>query len=387
MRILHIDTDRGWRGGQRQALWLAAELARRGHVSILAARPGEPLAQRAPGAAIELFPCAPAFEADPRAVLALRRFLRARRIDVVHAHTAHAVGLGALATLRTDIPLVVARRVDFRLRRNAGTRWKYGRAAAVIAVSRAVAGILAEDGIDPGKIVVVADGTDVHRRIIAATPATLSSLGVTPGAPLAIQVAQLVPHKDPLTFVRAVATARRRVAPLQALLVGNGPLRGDVERAIRELGLADTLHLTGYRDDADAILAAADVVVLSSREEGLGSVLLDALLLGKPIAATRAGGIPDVVEHGVTGLLAAVNDPQALGDHIAATLTDRALAAGMGTAARARAEQFSVERMTDRTLEVYVRVLARNSPDGRDDTRRRTVAATQASSRSSARAP
>ena len=147
MRILHIDTERGWRGGERQALWLAAELARREHVSIVAARPGEPLAQRAPAQGIELLPCAPAFEADPRGVLALRRYLRARSIEVVHAHTAHAAGLGALATLGMDVPLVVARRVDFRLRRNVGTRWKYGRAAAVIAVSRAVAEVLAQGGV------------------------------------------------------------------------------------------------------------------------------------------------------------------------------------------------------------------------------------------------
>ena len=206
------------------------------------------------------------------------------------------------------------------------------------------------------------------------------------GAPLAVQVAQLVPHKDPLNFVHAVATARTRVATLQALLVGEGPLRADVERAVRDLGLADTLYLAGYRDDADEIIAAADVAVLSSREEGLGSVLLDALLLSKPVAATRAGGIPDVVEHGVTGLLAPVSDPQALGDHIAALLTDRALGGRLGAAARSRVAEFSVERMTDRTLAVYERVLARNSPDGRDDTKRRTDAATRTRSASSSRA-
>src|SRR5437868_3349799 len=297
MRILHIETGRVWRGGERQALWLAAELARREHVSVVAARAGEPLAQRVPAQGIELLPCAPAFEADPRGVLALRRYLRARSIEVVHAHTAHAAGLGALATLGMDVPLVVARRVDFRLRRNVGTRWKYGRAAAVIAVSRAVAEVLAQGGVARDKIVVVPD-----------------------------------------------------------------------------------------RADADEIIAAADVAVLSSREEGLGSVLLDALLLGKPVAATRAGGIPDVVEHGVTGLLAPVSDPQALGDHIAALLTDRALGGRLGAAARSRVADFSVERMTDRTLAVYERVLARNSPDGRDDTKRRTDAATRTRSASSTRA-
>src|SRR5579872_4604842 len=98
MRILHIDTERGWRGGERQALWLAAELERRGHNSVIAARLGEPLAARAREAGLAVHACSPAFEADPRAACALRRRIAKSRIEIVHAHTAHAVGLGALAT-------------------------------------------------------------------------------------------------------------------------------------------------------------------------------------------------------------------------------------------------------------------------------------------------
>lgn len=387
MRILHIDTERGWRGGERQALWLAAALDRQGHVSFVAARPDEPLAERARGEGLQVVPSAPAFEADPRAVVGLRRFIVRARIELVHAHTAHAVGLGALATLGGDVPLVASRRVDFHLRRNVGTRWKYRRAAAIIAISRAVADVLAGDGIPRDKISVVPDGTDIHRHIAAASSETLTALGTKPGAPLVVQVAQLVGHKDPLNFVRAVAVARVRVPSMQALLVGDGPLREDVLRAVRQLDLESTLHAVGYREDADALLAAADVCVLSSREEGLGSVLLDALFLGKPIAATRAGGIPDVIDDGVTGLLAPVGDGKLLGETIATLLSDRPLAARLGAAAKARASEFSVERMCQRTLAVYERVLRRVSPEGRDETIRLTDAATRTSSASSTRAP
>ncbi|HKW46037.1 MAG TPA: glycosyltransferase family 4 protein [Gemmatimonadaceae bacterium] len=387
MRILHVDTERGWRGGERQALWLAAELRRRGHLSIVAARPGEPLAQRAVEAGLEVAPCTPRFEADPRAAMRLRRLIKNRRIELVHSHTAHALGLASLATIASGVPLVAARRVDFHLRDNFGTRWKYGRAAAVIAISRAVADILASDGIGRAKIAVVPDGTDVQRRIVPATPATLLALGVRQGAPLVVQVAQLVPHKDPLNFVRAIATARERVPGIQALLVGEGELRISVENTVRALGLTGALHVVGYRNDADALLAAADVVVLSSREEGMGSVLLDALLLGKPIAATRAGGIPDVVEPDINGLLAPVEDSRALGDNISRLLTDHELAERMSAAARGRSTNFSVERMTERTLAVYERVIARAPLEGRDETNRLTDAATRTSSASSIRAP
>ena len=387
MRILHIDTERGWRGGERQALWLAQALQRRGHPSVVAARPDEPLAERAREAGLQVVPCAPRFEADPVAVFALRRRLRELRIDIVHAHTGHAVGLGALATLGTTVRLVVSRRVDFPLRRNAGTRWKYGRAAAIIAISRAVAAVLTRSGVAEERTAVIPDGVDMRRTIAQARPETLISLGVRSGAPLVVQVAQLVPHKDPLNFVRAIAAARERVPSLHALLVGDGPLRAEVDEAVRTLRLDGILHATGYRQDADALLAAADVVALSSREEGMGSVLLDALFLGKPIAATRAGGIPEVISHEMTGLLSPVGDSVALGANIASLLVDRALAARLATAALARAEAFSLERLTDRTLTVYERVLSGAPLDDLDATNHRTDAAIRASSASSTRAP
>lgn len=355
LTVLHIDTERGWRGGERQTLWLARELARRGHGSIVAARAGEPLAARACAEGVDVVPCNPASEIDPRAAIALRRVIREQRVDVVHAHTAHAVAVAALATVGTAVPFVVSRRVDFPLRRNVGTRLKYGRAAVFIAISQAVARVLESSGIERARIAVVPDGVDVHRAVSPAAPERLAELGVGGGAPIVVQVAQLVGHKDPVNFVRAMARVRELVPNVRGLLVGDGPLRGDVEREIALLELHDTVHLAGYRTDADEILAAADVAALSSREEGMGSVLLDALAFGRPIAATRAGGIPEVVSDGETGLLAPVGDSRSLGECIARLLKDRRLAENISTAARHRAADFSVEVMADRTLLVYER--------------------------------
>ena len=205
--MLHVDTERGWRGGERQALWLALALARRGHESIVAARPAEPLSQRAAEAGLETIRCVPLSEFDPLAAWRLRREVHRRRIEIVHAHTAHAVGLAALATLGGGerVPFIAARRVDFPLRRNVATRWKYRRAAAIVAVSHAVGSVLAECGVPAAAIHVVPDGVDLHRVVRPASPELLVSLGVRSGAPLVVQVAQLVGHKDPLNFVRAIA--------------------------------------------------------------------------------------------------------------------------------------------------------------------------------------
>ena len=357
INVLHVDTERGWRGGERQTLWLGRELARRGFGTVVAARSGEPLAQRAAGDGLDVVACNPRSEIDVFAAAALRRTIRRRKIELVHAHTAHAVAIAAIATMGSGVPFVVARRVDFKLRDNFGTRLKYRGAAKFIAVSHAVARVLESSGIAPDRIAVVPDGVDIARRVTPATHYIMSEFGIPREAKIAIQVAQLVGHKDPLNFVRAIAHARASVPDLHGLLVGDGPLRGDVERAIVEMGLENAVHLAGYRTDADALLAAADVAVLSSREEGMGSVLLDALVFGRPIAATRAGGIPEIVSDDC-GILAPVENPTALGDAIARIANDPALGARLGAQARTRAASFSVERMTDRTIEVYDTVLA-----------------------------
>jgi glycosyltransferase involved in cell wall biosynthesis len=357
LTVLHVDTERGWRGGERQVLWLAAGMRERGHRAIVIARDDEELARRASSAGVEVTGLVPHGELDVFAAARLRRAMVRSHANVVHAHTAHAAAIAALACLGTPVKLVVARRVDFPLRRNLGTRLKYGRAHAVIAVSRAVAAIVAAGGVAPERIHVVPDGVDLARRVLPAGRDVLASLGIAEGAPLVVQVAALVPHKDPLTFVRAMRAAEARVPGLRALLVGDGPLQAAVHAEVRRLGLEQTVVLTGFRRDADELLAAARVATLSSAEEGMGSVLLDAMAFGVPVAATRAGGIPEAVADGETGLLSAPGDVDGLAANVVRLLEDRELAAAVAARAREKVKEFSVERMVERTLAVYASVL------------------------------
>ncbi|MDQ2768564.1 MAG: glycosyltransferase family 4 protein [Gemmatimonadota bacterium] len=358
LRVIHVDTERGWRGGERQAFWLAERLMWKGHRSVLAVRAGEPLAKRAEGASIPIVPLAPFGEMDVMAALSLRRAIVHEDADIVHAHTGHAVALAALATMRTRARMVLTRRVSFPLKRNPASLWKYARADAMIAVCRATADALVASGIESARITVAYSGVDLTRVIPPASPETLASLGVKTGAPLVVMVAALVGHKDPLTFVRAIEVARRSVPDVQALMVGEGDLRAEVEREIAMLGLSDTVHLAGYRTDADSLMSVADVVALSSRDDGIGGVVIDAMSFGKPVAATAAGGIPEAVVNDETGLLVPIGDVSALGAAIARLLIDRELAGRLGANGVRRAPLFSIDNTVDRTLEVYERVLS-----------------------------
>jgi glycosyltransferase involved in cell wall biosynthesis len=361
LTILHVNTERGWRGGERQTLWLAQGLAQEGHRAIIVARPGQPLAERSVEAGLETIHCSPVLEFDLAAARVLRRRVLADGVDILHAHTAHALALTALAARRTRARVVVTRRTGFRLHSNPLTRWKYRHANAVIAVSSRVKRSLLEGGVDAALVEVIPDGTRLDRDV---SPAPRSTLGVADDAPLAVMVGALTREKDPGTFVRAVACALRQVPELRALLVGDGPMRHELNAQVESLGIGHALRLTGYRDDADALIAASDIVVLSSMEEGLGSVLLDAMAFGKPVVATTAGGIPDVVVQDETGLLVAPSDAEALGEAIARLAGDPELASRLAVGARERAPRFSMREVVARTTAVYERVLSASGSHG-----------------------
>ncbi len=354
LHVVHVDTERSWGGGQRQLLLLASGLERRGHRSWAAVRRGTQLAEELNGAGVPVTPLAPAVEWDPWAVHRLRSLVREVDADVVHAHAGHATALAAAAAAGTRARLVVSRRVALPLRRNPLSRWKYGRAARIVAVSERVSAALRASGVAPERIGVVRSGIDLARRAPRADEAALGSLGVGRGRPLVVMVSSLVPpHKDPVTVVAAIAAARAAGCDCQALLVGAGPLSAAAARAARERGLDGALRITGFRRDAVALLAAADVAVLSSRDEGLGTALLDAMLAGVPVVATAAGGVAELVRDGVDGLLVPVGDGAALGAAIVRVLGSADLRAALVAAGRARVREFSIERTVEETVREY----------------------------------
>ncbi|HEX6807004.1 MAG TPA: glycosyltransferase [Gemmatimonadaceae bacterium] len=363
LTVMYVDLNTQWRGGQRQILWMAQGLRRHGGRPLLALRPHAVLAQRARAMGLEVVPIDPLIaEWGPMTVMRLRRTVAREGVQILHPQCGHSMALSALAALGTNTRVIFARRVTSPLRRGAATRIKYGRADRFIAVCRAAVPALLEAGIDPSRVDVVYSGVDLARAVEPASRATLAELGV-PNGPLVVMVGALTQMKDPLTFVRAVDVARRTVPSLQALLVGDGPLRPPVEALIRDLGLGDTLHLAGFRSDADSLMCAAQVVVLSSdaSAEGIGGVVIDAISFGRPVAATAAGGVPEVIENERTGLLVPVRDAQALGQAIARLLTDRDLATRLVAAGLARSRDFAIENTVAGTIAVYQQLLETTS--------------------------
>ena len=360
MFSVHVDTARTWRGGQNQVLLTVLGLRQRGHRAALVVHPDGELRRRA-SEGTDLYPLAPRTEMDLRAGWRLSRFLRELEPEVVHAHDAHGIALTALAlSLAGALPdtrFVASRRVDFHVRKNAFSRWKHRQVDCFICASGFIQSMLIGDGVPADRTTVVYEGIDVD-RVAAATPLDAhAELGLPPHAPVVGNVAALVPHKGQRYLVDAARLVADAVPDVRFLIAGQGELGNTLKRQIARLDLTQHVILTGFRPDVLALHKAFDLFVMSSVTEGLGTSALDAMACGRAIVATRAGGLPEVVDDGETGLLVPVRDAPALAVAIMRLLADRALLKRYGQTALERARQrFTADRMVDETLEVYVRL-------------------------------
>ena len=350
MRVIQVDSGREWRGGQNQVRLLCRELAHEpGVENFLITKEDSELAHRALEAGVHVVGVPWAAPFDPRPQNSIHAHINAFAPAIVHAHDSHSLRAAIRARAHKasdDLPVIVAsRRVDFPSRRAWLTRLFFGPspwalATRIIAVSDAIKRVLVADGIAAAEIAIVPDGIDPVEVQHAAARALgiRARLGLPPLTPLAVNVAALVDHKDQRTLIRAAQHARAARADLHWAIAGDGPLRGSLAQEIARLDLRDRVHLLGYVEAADALIREADVFVMSSREEGLGSVILNALALDKPVVATAAGGIPEILPPEA---LVSVGDAEALAtkvlqalDHpsrvpLPARFTARAMAQGV----------------------------------------------------------
>jgi glycosyltransferase involved in cell wall biosynthesis len=359
MRTLHIDTERVWRGGQQQVFLLVEGLARQGIGATLAVPPDSPLYECAVRAGLSVEPLAARGDADFIASFHLHRLIRRERFDIVHCHTAHAHGIALLARrflahkLRPKI--VVARRVAFSSP-SPFARQKYRHADCIVAVSLAVQQRLEAAGIDPARIRVVRDGVRAVRPVVGPEERdrVRRLLGLEPNERLVLHLGHLGAEKGQADLIAAASAIQAVVPEARIAIVGQGELRDQLEQQAAASG--DRVLFAGFwpPEQVPALLAAASVFVLPSRQEGLGSVLLEAMAAGLPIVGTRTGGIPEIICDGSTGLLVPPGDSPALAQAVVRLLTDSSLAQRLGAAGRdfVRREG-SAERMIEETVAIY----------------------------------
>ncbi|MEJ2422649.1 MAG: glycosyltransferase [Acidobacteriota bacterium] len=354
---LHLNTERGFRGGEIQALGLVDRLQATDRPALLLAQPGSPLLEKALQKGLHAEPWLSRGELDLAAAFRLSRIYKRRSPKIVHAHTAHALTLAILARGRSHLPAVVAsRRVSFPLR-SRFSRIKYRRADAVVAVSREIADSLLKSGLDPERVHVIHSGVDLTRfSSLPDRVSVMKSLGIENRFPVVGAVGALVPHKGHGILIDALAKVQAASPAAAAVIVGDGPLRSDLENAAA--GLSIPVIFTGSVPDPASIFPALDVLALPSVSgEGSPAVIKEAAAAGVPVAAADVGGTAEILRHGREALLVPPGDPEALARALILLSSDPALARRLSESARDRVKAFSLGTMAEATWSLYIDLL------------------------------
>jgi len=352
IRVAHVIWSLGLGGAEQVVIRLAAGLDRRRFEPLICCldRPG-PFAPQAEAAGVEVVSLDKRGPLDARAAWRLARLLQSRGVDVVHTHLWGASFWGRLAAVGARVSVIVT------TEHNVDT-WKKAhhltldRALApatthLVAVSQQVREFYEARGVGRGRWRVVYNGVDTSAAPRRGRGAAFLELGLGKDDPVVGLVGRLVPAKAPEVFLRALALGAARVPGLRGLVVGDGPLRSELEAEARRLGLEGRIVFAGVRQDVPELLPGLDAVLFSSVREGLSMAMLEAMAAGVPVIATDVGGTPELIAHGVTGLLVPPGRPESLADALVALLEDAAGAAAIRQAARRCVEdRFSLDRMT-----------------------------------------
>lgn len=365
VRLLLVTDSLEVGGAERHVVDLAVALHQKGFEVVVACSASGPLAQPLLGAGV---PVKPLLDRKVKRrvsltyALRLRRLMKGARFDLVHAHVYASGAAAALASLGSGVPLVLTEHTEALWQgRRARTvsRFVYARARHIIVVSNAIRRRLVKrDGVPPNLITVVPNAVSAVACTAAAPQGLPAELGE---GPLVGVIARLQPEKGLDHFLKAAARVAALVPEARFIVVGDGPLRGELEALARRIGVGESVCFLGFRADAREVTGLLDVLVVPSLTEGSPLVVLEAMAAGVPVVASDVGGIPDQIRHEREGLLVPPGDPKALEVALLCLLRDPAYARVLGEEGRRRAHsEFGHGRMVRRIEEVYLEILGRS---------------------------
>jgi sugar transferase (PEP-CTERM/EpsH1 system associated) len=334
--------------------------------SICSTRPAGP-AKSLVSALVPIFELQRRNGNDPAVIWRLYRLFRRERPDIVHTHAWGTLVEGLVAARAARVPVVIhGEHGTLQLRRHqvAVQRWGWTAADRMVTVSSRLADRIAQVTHFPReRIQTIRNGVELSRfgRVNRDDARRTISIGVD--SRVVVAIGRLVPVKDHMTLLEAIAIVRSQHREnLTLLIAGDGPLKAALTERATSLGIGSCVHLLGHRTDVENVLAAADVFVQSSQSEGLSNTILEAMASGLPVIATRVGGADEMVEDGTTGLLVTPGSGAELAKALGTVLRDPARRLAMGVAGRARAEcEFGLESMVARYEDMYLELAWKRS--------------------------
>lgn len=363
--ILHTEASFGFGGQEIRILAELRWLLDHGWDALLMCQPASRLFNEAQRRRLPTVPLRMRSTWDVGALLRMYRLLQERGVSLVHTHSSVDSWLATLAARSRRLPVVRSRHVSIPIRRRGALVYRL--ADRIITTGEAIRTVAIAAGISPERIVSIPPGVDTTRFHADLTGQPVrDELGLAGGGALKVVglVANVRGSKGHQYFLEAARDVLRARPATRFLIVGDGVGLDGVRQRVHDLGLERAVVLTGFRPDIPEVMAALDVLVLpSTRSEGIPQVVLQAFAVGRPVIASAVGSIPEVVHDDETGLLVPPADSAALARAILGLLEDPLRAHRLVRAARGRVEAlYGIDRVMQRTTEVYAKLLHRSPP-------------------------
>ncbi|MEQ6121098.1 glycosyltransferase family 4 protein [Reichenbachiella sp. MALMAid0571] len=357
MRVLHLSSEKTWRGGEQQIAYLVGELKNQGVDCHVICRKASAFSKFCAEQGWTFQEVGFKNSLDILSALKVLKYCRKHQIDLVHMHGSGSHGVGVLsATMGNKSKLVLSRRVDFPLKNNILSRWKYNHPSIkrILCVSNKIKEIVEKSVDNKGICRTVYSGIDLEKFSQAPVSNFLrKKYNLDEQAKLIGNTSAIADHKDYVTFVDTAEEVLKRQENVYFFIFGAGPLLQEVKDYIEQKGLSERIIFTGFINNIPEVLPELDVFLMTSKTEGLGTSLLDAMAASVPIVATEAGGIPEIVINGNTGLTAKVKDYITLSNHIVSLINDWELRSKLVANATKFVLKFDKKETAKKTLDIY----------------------------------
>lgn len=363
VNILHVSTPKSWRGGEQQLAYLYEELESKKINQFIICRKGGEIATKGKSHGWNIIECNKVTAVDLNFALKIKKSCKKHRIDVIHTHDSHAHSFAIIAAAiwGNKTPIVVSRRVDFAIKKTWFSQFKYNHPMVkkILCVSDAIREITSPDIADKSVLKTVHSGIDISRfdNLNKNSKVLRSDYNLSADTKLIGNVAAIAPHKDYYTFVDTVEILAKKKLNYHFLIIGTGPLEKVIKNYVSSKKLEAWITFTGFRADIPKILPELDAFLITSETEGLGTSVIDAFACRVPVVATKAGGIPELVKHNETGLLAEVKDASTLAENIETLFSGVVDIEEMVKNQQILLKQFTRESTAEKTLKEYYSIL------------------------------
>lgn len=361
LRVIQLSSEGSWRGGEQQIAYLIGELKKKGVESIAIVKSKSSFETYCKENGIKHYSLPFQNSIDLYTAWKLRSIARKELASVVHIHSSKSHSIAVLSTLiGLRAPLILSRRVDFELSDTWFSIWKYNHSniKKILCVSDAIAKIVKPHLREPQKCITVHSGIDTQKFTqLPGENLLRKEYSLDKETLLIGNTSALAGHKDYFTFIDTIAILHEKHKKIKAFIIGKGPLEKELREYVTKKNLANTIIFTGFRSNIVQLLPSLDIFLITSTEEGLGTSILDAFAARVPVVATEAGGIPEMVLHEETGMLAKPKDSRTLASYIDRLIESPDCRKKIVENAYKKVLTFSKEVTAEKTLSVYEEIV------------------------------